>query len=124
MLDAECLSAADGFLEVASEDCLEGIKDLGEDFGTDVSGTFLLGPLLVVAPGDALDDTVGLAGLVLGFESVLGLVGFLVVESLEPSFSSSFFGEEGFLLVTTEPSLGEAIHAHKKRIIMINVVQY
>lgn len=104
------MSAADGFLEAASEDCLDGVTDLGEDFAADVSGTFLLGPLLVVAAGDALDDdTEGLAGLEFGFESVLGFVGFFAVECLEPSFSSSFLGEEGFL-VTTEPGLGEAVH--------------
>lgn len=68
-------------MEAASDDCLDGITDLGEDFAAGVSGTFLLGPLLFVVDGDDLgdDDTVGLAGLVLGFESVLGFVGFLVV---------------------------------------------
>lgn len=111
MFVAECFSATDGFLEAGSEDCLDGITDLGEDFADAVSGIFLLGPLLFVVAGDGLDDTVGLDGFVLGgFESVLGFVCFLVVESLEPSFSSPFLGEAGFLLVKTEPGRGEAVH--------------
>lgn len=90
---------------------MDGVTDLGEDFAAGVSEGFLLGPLLFEAPGDGLnDDTVGLAGLMLGFESVLGFVGFRVVESLEPSFSSSFLGEVGFLEVWTEPGRGEAVH--------------
>lgn len=97
-------------MEAASDDCLDGVTGLGEDFAAGVSGTFLLGPLLFVAAVDGLDDdTVGLAGLVLGFESVLGFVGFLVVESLEPSFSSSFLGEVGFLEVMTDPARGETV---------------
>lgn len=77
---------------------MDGGADLGEDFTAGVSGILLLGPLLFAGAGDGLDDdTVGFAGLVLGFKSVLGFVGFLVVKSLEPSFSSSFLGEVGFL---------------------------
>lgn len=115
MLDAECFSAADGLLEAGSEDCLDSTTDFGDDdddFAAAVSGIFLLGPLLFVVAEDGLDDdTVGLDALAFGgFESVLGFVGFLVVESLEPSFSSPFLGDAGFLLVKTEPGRGEAVH--------------
>lgn len=48
--------------------------------------------------------------MVLGFNSVLVFIGFLVVKSLVPSFSTSFLGEEGFLLATAEPGLGEAVY--------------
>lgn len=122
-LDAECFSAAADFLEEVSKDCLDGMTDLGEDFTTGVSATFLLGPLLFVVAGDGLDDdTVDLDGLVLGFESVLSFDGFLVVESLEPSFSSSFLGEVGFLEVISEPGRGEAVHRNIR--LRMNMVLY
>lgn len=110
-LGAESFAAAPGFLETAGDDCLEDAADRGDDFAAGVSSVFSLAAVLFVAAVVAgLEvDTVGFAALETGLASaVLGLVvSFLVVESLDPSFSSSFLGDGGFLELRVELGLDE-----------------
>lgn len=108
-LGTESLVAVPGFLDAAGDDCLDDAADLGDGFIAGASSVFCLTAILFVVAGAGLEvDTEGFAALETGLASaVLGLVSFLAFACLDPSFSSSFLGDGGFLELRVELGLDE-----------------
>lgn len=105
-LDVESFTAVPGFLEPAGVEFLTAPEDF-RDFVGSVSGAFCLGPVLFGVVSDCLEEDV--EALMLGFDSEMAFVVFLIAEGLDISFSTSFLGEAGFLELRAEPGLDEAV---------------
>lgn len=106
-LHIDSFTAVPGFLEPAGVEFLTAPEDFRDDFVGSVSGAFCLGPVLFGAVSDCLEEDV--EALMLGFDSEMAFVVFLIVEGLDISFSTSFLGEAGFLELRAEPGLDEAV---------------
>lgn len=96
-----------GFLEPAGLEFLTGPEDFRGDFVESDSGAFCLGTVLFWAVSDCLEEDV--EALMLGLDSEMAFVVFLIVEGLDRSFSTSFLGEADFLELRAEPGLDEAV---------------
>lgn len=105
-LDTESFTAVPAFLEPAGVGFLTTPEGFTDDFARRLSGALCLGPVLVGAAGECLEEDV--EALTLDLDSEIAFVVFLIVEGLDISFSISFLGKAVLLEQRDEPSLDEA----------------